>query len=67
MITYYGTWTANSNTWGKRTDTNKRRLARDLREIVRGNLFAGQSGTWAIARETSNNGLTDLISGRIYT
>lgn len=47
---YLGYWSVNNNgtyDTGYKSN-NKRQLAKDLREIVKGNVFQGNSGFWSI-------------------
>lgn len=54
--TYTGSWSANNNntySYGY-TDTNKKRLAKKMREIAEGNVFVGNTARWSV---------TELIDG----
>jgi len=50
MTKYTGSWSANnSSTYAHGYEsTNKRDLARRLRAITEGNVFAGNTGSWAV-------------------
>lgn len=46
---YIAVWEANNNsTVGSFTGNNKAEMRKDAREILKGNLFAGNNGSWTI-------------------
>jgi hypothetical protein len=51
MTEYYGDWSANNGSTycaEPYTDTNKKRLARDMREIAKGETYEGNVGYWRV-------------------
>lgn len=69
MKTYYGYW-SNGNTSNREpyTDTNKKRLAKRMREIVQGN-DTGNGGWWRVLDEAGEQGekgnVCPVVEGRI--
>ena len=47
---YVGNWSANNGSTYSTgsTDTNKQRLAHVMRNICKGNVFAGNTGSWSV-------------------
>ena len=56
QTTYTGSWSANNNSTFSHgyTDTNKKRLAKKMKELAEGNVFVGNKAHWAV---------TELIDG----
>ena len=53
---YTGSWSANNGSTYNHgyTDTNKSRLAKDMRTICKGNVFAGNTGNWQVCDDDNN-------------
>ena len=62
---YYGGWSANNNsTYGSGyKETNKRRLAKDMRDICKGNVFIGNTGSWSVIDEQGQVILSGIVRG----
>ena len=56
MKIYIGRWSANgSSTYGAIEGRNTRKMAKTLRKIVEGNVFAGNTGSWDIVEKGSED------------
>jgi hypothetical protein len=67
-IIYEGRWSANNSTFSNGwRDTNKKRLAKDMRFMARGNTFAGNTGAWEVYKCTYLIPDTEpIMSGKVY-
>lgn len=61
--TYYGNYMTAEGTHVRPSykDTNKAKLARDMRAVAKGSCLAGSTATWAIADENGNVILSGVI------
>ena len=64
---YSGNWSANNgSTYGSLSSNNKAELKKDLREITKGNIFAGNTGDWNIYEITDGiRSDMPILSGKI--
>jgi len=57
---YKGGWTANNNTYNySYVGNNKRELAKDMREICKGEVFEGNRGTWYVKDAATDEVILD--------
>lgn len=63
MAKYTGRWSANNGSSynGGYEDSNKKRLASDMRKIALGNTFAGSTGNWTVCDANGK----EVLSGSV--
>jgi len=69
MKKYTGSWSANNgSTYASGyTSNNKRQLAKEMREIAQGNVFAGNTGHWNVHKidAEGNENYDPILSGMV--